>query len=248
MMQNPGPWTPSVDAAASAVAELRRELDRLREELLEARAELAQERARRSEKRRTHADFLAPVPQARDWPPSEPVTSRGGAADYAPAPPADAFDFDAEHPSALRRVAREAPPAPFAATPSGPMFVLPRDQGLDFGAIKQLSPEELDALPFGLITLDAEGRIIHYNDTESRMVGLPKHKVIGRRFFGEVAPCARVREFEGRFLELVRDPYRVRVQTFDFVFRFANGAQQVTIVITPARERGQYHMAFLRRG
>lgn len=125
--------------------------------------------------------------------------------------------------------------------------MLPRDQGIDFGAVKQLSADELDALPYGLITLDAEGRVLHYNDTESRMVGLPKHKVLGRRFFGEVAPCARVREFEGRFQELVRDPYRVRVQTFDFVFRFANGDQQVTIVMTPAKERGQYHMALLRR-
>jgi photoactive yellow protein len=247
MMRNPEPWSPTVDAAAAAVAELRRELDRLREELLETRAELAQERARRSEKRRTHGDFLAPVAPARTWPPEEPSTSRGGAAAMPAPPPADAFDFGAD-PSASRVFPREAPPAPFATSPTGPTFVLPRDQGIDFGAIKQLSPEELDALPFGLITLDAEGRIIHYNDTESRMVGLPKHKVIGRRFFGEVAPCARVREFEGRFLELVRDPYRVRVQTFDFVFRFANGAQQVTIVITPAKERGQYHMAFLRRG
>ncbi len=139
-------------------------------------------------------------------------------------------------------------PAPFAVAPSGPTFLLPADQGIDFGAVSRLSPDELDALPYGLITLDAAGRVIHYNDTESRMVGLPKQRVIGKRFFGEVAPCARVREFEGRFEELVRDPHRVRVQTFDFVFRFANGDQQVTIVLTPARMRGQYNIALLRRG
>lgn len=141
-----------------------------------------------------------------------------------------------------------AEPAPFPARPSGPMFVLPADQGIDFGAVSQLSPEELDALPYGLITLDARGRVLHYNDTESRMVGLPKERVVGKNFFGEVAPCARVREFEGRFEQLVRDPHRVRVQTFDFVFRFANGDQQVTIVLTPARLRGQYNIALLRRG
>lgn len=139
-------------------------------------------------------------------------------------------------------------PAPFPVRPSGPVFVLPADQGIDFGAVSQLSPEELDALPYGLITLDARGRVLHYNDTESRMVGLPKERVVGKSFFGEVAPCARVREFEGRFEQLVRDPHRVRVQTFDFVFRFANGDQQVTIVLTPARLRGQYNIALLRRG
>ena len=140
-----------------------------------------------------------------------------------------------------------APPAPFAAAPAGPTLLMPLGQGLDFGAVSQLSPEELDSLPYGLITLDANGRVLHYNDTESRMVGLPKERVVGRLFFGEVAPCARVREFQGRFEALARDPLRVRVQTFDFVFRFANGEQQVTIVMTPARTRGQFHVALLRR-
>lgn len=120
-------------------------------------------------------------------------------------------------------------------------------QGIDFGAVVNLTPAELDALPYGLVTLDAEGRVLHYNDTESRMVGLPKEQVIGRSFFTDVAPCARVREFEGRFRDLVRDPMGVRVQTFDFVFRFPRQEQQVTIVITPARARGQFHVAMLRR-
>jgi photoactive yellow protein len=122
-----------------------------------------------------------------------------------------------------------------------------QQQGIDFGAVVNLTPAELDALPYGLVTLDAEGRVLHYNDTESRMVGLPKEQVIGRSFFTEVAPCARVREFEGRFRDLVRDPMGVRVQTFDFVFRFPRQEQQVTIVITPARARGQFHVAMLRR-
>lgn len=142
-----------------------------------------------------------------------------------------------------------ATPAPFvprvAALPPG--AVASPGQGIDFGAVARLSPAELDKLPYGLITLDGQGRVIHYNDTESRLVGLPKERVIGRSFFGEIAPCTRVREFEGRFLELARDPLRVRVQSFDFVFHFARGEQQVSIVITPARVRGQFHMALLRR-
>ena len=142
-----------------------------------------------------------------------------------------------------------APPAPFTpaitALPLG--AVAAAGQGIDFGAVSRLSPEELDRLPYGLITLDAQGRVIHYNDTESRLVGLPKERVIGRSFFTEVAPCTRVREFEGRFLELARDPVRIRVQSFDFIFRFARGEQHVSIVLTPARTRGQFHMALVRR-
>jgi photoactive yellow protein len=158
-----------------------------------------------------------------------------------PAPPLS----DGTVPS-FARGQSDAQPATFAI-PARNTATPPADQGLDFGAVSRLSPEELDGLPYGLITLDADGRILHYNDTESRMVGVPKEAVLGKRFFGEVAPCARVREFQGRFEELVRDPHRIRVQTFDFVFRFANGDQQVTIVMTPARARGQYNVALLRR-
>jgi len=119
--------------------------------------------------------------------------------------------------------------------------------GLDFGSVSRLSPAELDKLPYGLICLDAQGRVVHYNDTESRLAKLPKERVIGRNFFGEVAPCARVREFEGEFKELVRDPSSVRVRSFDFIFRFNHSEQHVTIVMTPARQRGLYNIALLRR-
>lgn len=119
--------------------------------------------------------------------------------------------------------------------------------GIDFGTVSRLSPEQLDNLPYGLICLDAQGRIVQYNDTESRLAQLPKSRVIGRNFFTEVAPCTRVREFEGQFYDLVRDPGRVRVRSFDFVFRFRHSEQHVTIVLAPARTRGLYNMALLRR-
>ena len=126
-------------------------------------------------------------------------------------------------------------------------MIAPESQGIDFGAVARLTPSELDNLPYGLITLDADGRVLHYNDTESRLVGLPKHKVLGKSFFRDVAPCTRLRDFEGRFLELARDPGRVRVQTFDFVFRFPRAEHHVTVIMTPARTRGQFHLALVRR-
>ncbi|MCA9620879.1 MAG: PAS domain-containing protein [Myxococcales bacterium] len=141
--------------------------------------------------------------------------------------------------------------APAHATgPQGmvsPYMLQRADQGIDFGAVSRLSSEDLDGLPYGLVTLDGAGRVVHYNDTESRLAGLPKDRVIGRNFFQEIAPCTRVRQFEGRFLELVQRPAEVRVQTFDFCFRFAHSEQQVSIVITPARRRGHYHLAMVRR-
>lgn len=138
-------------------------------------------------------------------------------------------------------------PAAFTPPELGPVSNAGREQGIDFGAVMQLTPDKLDGLPYGLITLDAKGRVIYYNDTESRLVGLPKDRVIGRNFFREVAPCTRIREFEGRFTELAANPTEVRVQSFDFVFKFARGEQHVSVVMTPARVRGQFHLALLRR-
>ena len=213
-------FCPTCGNAMDALDRLLADRDRLAAALDVAQAELARLRQGRAD---------PPAPQAA-WPPrSDPYASvgaaSGGGAMFA------------------------APAAPFVAVttalPGG--AVAAPGQGIDFGAVARLSPDELDKLPYGLITVDAQGRVIHYNDTESRLVGLPKERVVGRNFFGEVAPCTRVREFEGRFVELARDPSRVRVQSFDFVFRFARGEQHVSIVITPARLRGQFHMALIRR-
>ncbi|MBC7978596.1 MAG: PAS domain-containing protein, partial [Myxococcales bacterium] len=138
-------------------------------------------------------------------------------------------------------------PGAFVPPPLPVHGVASPQQGIDFGAVAQLTPDKLDGLPYGLITLDARGRVIHYNDTESRLVGLPKDRVIGRNFFRDIAPCTRIREFEGRFNDLAADPVGVRVQSFDFVFKFARGEQYVSVVMTPGRIRGQFHLALLRR-
>ncbi len=71
--------------------------------------------------------------------------------------------------------------------------------------------------------------------------------MIGRNFFREIAPCTRIRDFQDRFEKLAADPIGVRVQTFDFVFEFASGEQHVSVVMTPGRIRGQFHLALLRR-
>jgi len=163
---------------------------------------------------------------------------------------ADLLTRSAASSTSYSSLAEPAPPSlPTLPDPApGPQaFVAPESQGLDFGAVARLSPSELDSLPYGLITLDADGRVLQYNDTESRLVGLPKHKVLGKSFFRDVAPCTRLRDFEGRFLELARDPGRVRVQTFDFVFRFPRAEHHVTVIMTPARTRGQFHLALVRR-
>lgn len=224
----PAPSEP-VDVAA-VIAErdqLRFELGSMHAEIFRLRDELARVRDQRGRAAPRPSEALEPVarlprpsPIPRTLDDDDIVEDDGGAL-YAP----DAIP---------RGETRGFEPSPVSG-------------GIDFGAVSRLSPDELDTLPYGLICLDAHGRVVHYNDTESRMARLPKGKVVGRNFFTEVAPCTRVREFEGQFQDLVRDPSRVRVRSFDFVFRFRHSEQHVTIVMTPARTRGLYNVALLRR-
>lgn len=128
-----------------------------------------------------------------------------------------------------------------------PMAGMPSSMNVDIGFVNQLSNEQLDDLPYGVIQLDARGRVVGYNDTESRMVGLPKERVIGRNFFQEVAPCTRVQEFEGRFRDLAEGRSRKVFEQFEFVFNFRKGAQRVVIMIFRARQRGIFNISIIRR-
>ena len=117
----------------------------------------------------------------------------------------------------------------------------------DVSSLKTLRADQLDGLPYGLVVLDREGSVLQYNDTESRMARLPKDQVIGRNFFRDIAPCTRVKEFEGRFLHFASGASRATVETFDFVFRFGHGVQEVAIYVTPGRARGTFNLAMLRK-
>lgn len=64
----------------------------------------------------------------------------------------------------------------------------------DVAALARMSEEELDALPFGLIRIDDEGRVQAYNAYEARASGFAARDVIGMRF-SDLAPCTLVKRF-----------------------------------------------------
>jgi photoactive yellow protein len=88
----------------------------------------------------------------------------------------------------------------------------------DLEKIDRMSTEELDALPFGAIRLDKDGKILAYNMTESKLTGRDPKRVIGRNFFTDVAPCTNVQTFAGRFREGVAkgDMHVIFPYRFDF--------------------------------
>jgi photoactive yellow protein len=133
-----------------------------------------------------------------------------------------------------------APPMPAAAGGFSP-------SNIDVGVVRQLTSEQLNSLPYGVVIVDREGTVLGYNDTESRLAQVPRDRVLMRSFFRDVAPCAQVKEFEGRFHAFTRGETRSMVEQFDFVFNFAHGAQHVTILITPGRSRGTFNILMTRR-
>jgi photoactive yellow protein len=68
-----------------------------------------------------------------------------------------------------------------------------------FQTIDSMSQPALDALPHGVIELDAHGTILKYNSYEANLAGLRRETVLGKNFFKQVAPCTDVQEFYGRF-------------------------------------------------
>ena len=75
---------------------------------------------------------------------------------------------------------------------------------LDFEArdlallLAALSPAELDALPFGVVKLDAHGHVIHFSATEAAQSGFLRQRALGRDFFADVAPCIGTPAFRER--------------------------------------------------
>ncbi len=62
-------------------------------------------------------------------------------------------------------------------------------------AIQQLTPGEIDALPFGTIRLDARGTVMLYSKAEAKLSGFGSRPVMGLTFFTEIAPCMNSENF-----------------------------------------------------
>ena len=91
-----------------------------------------------------------------------------------------------------------------------------------------LTEDELDSLPVGMIQLDRDGTVLKFNQTESSLARMDKADALGRSFFDEVAPCTKVQEFYGRFLEGVEMKNLHTV--FDYEFRFRDGRRKNVVI------------------
>ncbi|GAC1403383.1 MAG: hypothetical protein NVSMB64_05040 [Candidatus Velthaea sp.] len=108
-------------------------------------------------------------------------------------------------------------------------------------SIFELTPDELDRYPVGVITVDRTGRIVRYNRAESAFARRKPHEVIGRSFFSEIAPCTAVREFAGRF-EAFAQKRDSGAEKFDFTFSFGWGRQDVGITLVRRADYDEIHL------
>ena len=94
--------------------------------------------------------------------------------------------------------------------------------------IENLAEAEFDALPFGAIKLDFDGRVVQYNAYEAKLAKRDPKLVIGRNFFTEVAPCTNVQEFAGRF----RSGVDAGSLNITFPYRFLFPERYIDVEIT----------------
>ncbi len=94
--------------------------------------------------------------------------------------------------------------------------------------IEEMGRDEIDALPVGIITLDLDGTILRYNQTEAGYSRRHAPAQIGRNFFRDVAPCTQERAFRERFDRLAAPGGHGAVE-FDYRFRFPWGTERVLI-------------------
>jgi photoactive yellow protein len=70
----------------------------------------------------------------------------------------------------------------------------------DVDNILQREPHRAEMLPFGAVLLDRTGKVLKYNQAEGLIAGRNPADVLGRKFFDEIAPCAKGKRFYGEFL------------------------------------------------
>ena len=92
-----------------------------------------------------------------------------------------------------------------------------------------MTSADLDRLPFGAIQLASDGTILQFNEYEANLSNRRAPETIGRNFFFDVAPCTRVREFYGRFLDGQKSG-ELR-ETFDYRFAFAQAPREVSVTL-----------------
>ena len=92
------------------------------------------------------------------------------------------------------------------------------DPGL-LDTLESVSLDVIDDFGFGLIVMDRDGRVLGYNQAESKLSGLPAGEVIGRNFFVEIGPCTNNYLIAERYRDSASEGVSLDEQ-LDYVFTY----------------------------
>ena len=92
------------------------------------------------------------------------------------------------------------------------------DPGL-LDALEAAPLDGIDDFGFGLIVMDRDGRVIGYNEAESKLSGLPVPGVTGRNFFVDVGPCTNNYLIAQRYQDSASQQEELDEQ-LDYVFTY----------------------------
>ena len=109
--------------------------------------------------------------------------------------------------------------------------------------VEQLSLQAIDALPFGVVRLDAMGKVTYYSKTEAEQSGFGDRRAIGRDFFTQMAPCLATPELMRRIAE-ARRAGTLDI-TFEQVGDFDDADRELRVRVSSATGGGLW--VFLRR-
>lgn len=97
-------------------------------------------------------------------------------------------------------------------------------------ALSELTREQLDVLPYGVVGLDEHDRVVDFNAFESALARRRREDVIGKSFFLDVAPCTNVEQLAGWVRSARATGVDAETQLM-FVFRFPFGQRLVDLTL-----------------
>ena len=86
-----------------------------------------------------------------------------------------------------------------------------------------------ESLPIGVVAMTADTRVVVFNEHEEKLAGRKRERVLGRRFFEEIAPCMNVRELAGKFRDKVQQA--TLDETIEFSVPFAHASQPRDVIV-----------------
>ncbi|MCR9141956.1 MAG: PAS domain-containing protein [bacterium] len=102
--------------------------------------------------------------------------------------------------------------------------------------VASMSADELNALDFGVVRVDNQGKILFYNKYESELAGIAPAEAEGKNFFYDVAPCTNNRLFLGSFQQGVREGAMHILFFYTFTYRMNPTYVKVVLLKNKADE------------